>query len=233
MTFLKAECGTVVDAKVLQLEKHREFAGLNSKISTIRTSLKRRSLGDLRAGFENADHETRHQLKGSDASTFANPKPDFGCLLGSQISAEGVPPDRWSDAVRALTAHRAQKPRIHTNGIKGKKNLCLSYHDDDKLSPADRFHEFFSLGTLRAHINKNHYHPYYGTSITGQLPIPSLCFQARPRETLEKHLAMVHNLKLQEKLCCHGLTGEHNPNPVRDFPPAPPMPIYGFSRSSG
>ena len=102
----------------------KDARSIPGSISTIRTGLKRRALGDLRAGFENADHEISHQLKGADASTFSYPKPDFSCPLRPQISAEGVP-DRWSNAIRALTALYAQKPRIHTKGTKGKKNLCL------------------------------------------------------------------------------------------------------------
>ena len=49
------------------------------------------------------------------------------------------------------------------------------------------------------------------------------------------HLAVAHDLKLQGKF--HGAVTEtlmiHNPNPVPDFPPAPPMPVHGFSRSPG
>ena len=125
--------------------------------------LKRRALKDLRAKFfENADHyEIGQQLRGGDASTFTYARPDFRCTTRSQISdafssVEAMTPNKWSETVCALSALCTQKPRIHTKATEGKENLCQFCLKDDKLSPADRFHSFFSPGTLRTHINRRH-----------------------------------------------------------------------------
>ena len=85
---LKAKYGTAAGSKAFQPEKHREYTRLTRQISSTRAGLKRSALEDLRAKlFENADHgEIRRQLKGAPASTFAYPKPEFGCPLRSQIS---------------------------------------------------------------------------------------------------------------------------------------------------
>ena len=67
-------------------------------------------------------------------------------------------PNKWSETVCAPPALCAQQPRTYTKVTMGKENPCLFFHSDDnlKLLPADRFHSFFSLGTLRIHINKRH-----------------------------------------------------------------------------
>ena len=67
-------------------------------------------------------------------------------------SVKEVMPNEWSETVCALTTLCTQKPRIHTKATEGR-NLCLFCCTDDKLSPSDRFHLFYPLGTLRAHIN--------------------------------------------------------------------------------
>ena len=63
-------------------------------------------------------------------------------------------PSKWSETVRAFSTLCTQIPRIYTKATKGEENLCLFCYNDDKLSPADRLHSFFSLGTLRTHINE-------------------------------------------------------------------------------
>ena len=63
-------------------------------------------------------------------------------------------PGKWPETVCALSALCVQKPRIHTKVVMGEKNLCPFCLSDNKLSPADRLHSFFSLGTLRTHINE-------------------------------------------------------------------------------
>ena len=160
---LKAKCGTVTEARTLQPEKHQEYTRLVSRIHGIRRGLERIALKGSRATwFENADHdEIKRQLNGEDASTFTYRKLEFGCPLRSQISdafssVEAMTPNKWSETVRALSVLCTQKPRIHTKATESEENLCLFCYSDDKLSPADRFHSFYSLRTLRAHINKKY-----------------------------------------------------------------------------
>ena len=162
-TELKAECKMVGKAKVHQPEKHAEHIKLSREIRRTKAQLKRRALKDLRAKFfENADHyEIGQQLRGGDASTFTYARPDLRCTTRSQISdtfssVEAMTPNKWSETVCALSALCTQEPRIHTKATEGKENLCQFCLKDDKLSPADRFHSFFSPGTLRTHINKRH-----------------------------------------------------------------------------
>ena len=160
---LKAECGTVGKAKVHQLEKYDEHIRLSREIQRIRAHLKHSALKDLRAKFfENVDHdEIGQQLRGGDASTFTYARPEFHCPTRSQISdafssVEAMTPNKWSETVCALSALCTQKARIHTKATEGKENLCQFCLNDDKLSPADRLHSFFSPGSLRTHINRRH-----------------------------------------------------------------------------
>ena len=121
--------------------------------------------------------------------------PNRSQISDAFSSVEAMMPDKWSETVRALSALCTQKPRIHTKASEGEKSLCQLCCNDDKIPPADRFHSFFSLGTLRAHINKRHLSitasresvdcPYLGCAVT-------LCHG----EHLKNHLAVVHDLKL-------------------------------------
>ena len=142
--------------------------------------------------------EIRQQLKGAPASTFTYPRPDFCCSLRSQISdafssAKEVTPDKWSETVHALTALCAQKPRIHAKATEGE-NLCLFCYIDDKLSPADWFHFFYSLGTLRTHINRNH-SPITTSLVPVKCSYPACAPTLRHGERFKNHLAVVHDLK--------------------------------------
>ena len=51
--------------------------------------------------------------------------------------------NEWSETVGVLSALCTQKPRIHTKATEGEENLCLFCYNDDKISPADKFHSFF------------------------------------------------------------------------------------------
>ena len=86
----------------------------------------------------------------------------------------------------------SQKRKINKNN---KENLHLFCYNDDNLSPADRFHSFFSLGTLRTHINKKH-SPITASREPVNCPYPACTPTLRHGEHLKNHLAVVHNLKL-------------------------------------
>ena len=110
-------------------------------------------------GLRRADDilQRRDPVRGGDASTFTYAKPEFRCPTRSQISdafssAEGMTPNKWSETVRALSALCTQKPHSHTKASEGEKSLCLFCYNNDKISPADRFHPFFSLGTVRGQL---------------------------------------------------------------------------------
>ena len=103
-------------------------------------------------------------------------------------------PNEWSETVHALTTLCTQKPRIHTGATEGK-NLCLFCYIDGELSPADRFHSFHSLGTLRTHINGKHL-PITTSLTPVDYPYPACAPALRNEEHLKNHLAVVHELKL-------------------------------------
>ena len=160
---LKKKCGTVGKAKVLRPEECLEHTNLDRQIRTTQKRLSRSALKDLRAKFfdDTDQDEIQRQLGGQDASTFKYAKPEFHCPIRSQISeafssVEAMTLDRWSETVCALSALCAKQPRIHAKMAMGGENLCSFCFNDDKLSPADRFHSFFSSGTLKTHINKRH-----------------------------------------------------------------------------
>ena len=103
-------------------------------------------------------------------------------------------PDKWSETVRALTTLCAQKLHIHAKATEGE-NLCLFCYTDDKLSSADRFHFFYSLGTLRPHVNRNHL-PITTSLVPVKCPYPACAHTLRHGGHLKNNLAVVHDLKL-------------------------------------
>ena len=158
-------------------------------------------VGDPSLRGVTADHdEIKRQLNGEDASMFTYRNPEFGCPLRSQISdafssVEAMTPNKWSETVRALSTLCAQKPRIHTKATEGGENLCLFCYNDDKLSPADRFHSFFSLTTLRIHVSKRHL-PITTSPESVNCPYPACAHTLCHDEHLKNHLATVHGLEL-------------------------------------
>ena len=209
-TALRTECGSATGkaAKTLQPEQYIEYLKLNNRIGRVKKDLKRTALKDLRARwFDSVDHdEIKQQLKGEAASTFAYVKPEFGCPLRTQISGtfssvEMMTPKacQWSDAVRALSALSSRKPKIHTSGSEGEGeeegDLCPFCLHDDALRPADRFHPFHSIGTLRRHVSRAH-----SSTMTSLSPVPcpyvGCEYMLGQGGSLKNHLATVHSLNL-------------------------------------
>lgn len=88
---------------------------------------------------------------------------------------------RYHHHHRMLTTLCAQKPRIHTKATDGE-NLCLFCYSDDKLSPVEWFHLFYSLGILRAHINRNHL-PIIASLVPVNCPYPVCAHTLRHGDT--------------------------------------------------
>ena len=77
----------------------------------------------------------------------------------------------WLDTVRALSAlslRKTQDPhkRERRGGGRGG-DLCPFCFHDDALRPADRFHSFHSIGTLRRHVSRAH-----SSTMTSLSPVP-------------------------------------------------------------
>ena len=81
---LKAEGGTVGEARVSRLKKRREYSRVTGRIHGVRIGFVRTAVKVSREKwFGNADHDEIKQLNGESASTFTYGKPEFGCPLRS------------------------------------------------------------------------------------------------------------------------------------------------------
>ena len=199
---LKMECGSIKAAERLLPERFQEYKKLHNQVRASKARLERLCLKDIRADwFEAVDHdETKKQLRGKVPSSFTFIKPEFDCPMRKSIaevfgSEKSVEAPAWSDTVRALSTLCLQRPRIHTKPREGEEKQCPFCYRDDTLLPADRFHSFHSIGTLRTHVNRVHL-----SAMTSPGPINCPYVECETMmekcEHLKGHLATAHSLNL-------------------------------------
>ncbi|RPA90956.1 hypothetical protein L873DRAFT_360229 [Choiromyces venosus 120613-1] len=197
VTSLRSKYGTLTSAKNSEPYLYDEYIRLRKQICARKKALTRAKLEKTRKEwFERVDSkEIKQQLGGELPSTFTYPTPHFNCPLRSRIAQYfNCPEDAsWADTVQALSHLCLQKPPTHTKNGMGE-NYCPFCFGDKDLQPQDRFHSFFTTGTLRQHIHRKHAAPT--TSVT-PVACPFECpLQLDNGEHLKCHLAIEHELRL-------------------------------------